>query len=201
MIINLIFLAYLSHAVNYEHHEPPNTRPRCNHGLVASCIAEHTAARAAQLELAASAGARVAILRADRDRLVESDRALAEKIRAKEVTISMIEREQKENSRAAKPILPGGPSPEEFFFRDPYENTWQELHAAERRARLNTLLESSTDLAAKMRDMQRRLATEISGLDQEIVPHDQALRLHAGNAEAHFSMCSRGCKEQFCSTD
>jgi hypothetical protein len=202
MILVLLFSTIAS-AEPREMGERPGTRPLCHRAEMNACIENHRAAARNELAAIAAIDGKILLLSRDREVLQRESRALESEARKAEVTAQMSERESADTmvSSLGEPIFSAGPRAEEIFFLKGEANSWQERHSPERRARLNTLAESSRKKSAQFSPLRQNLAMEIGALDalnaSLLGERDQ----RGQQVKTHADMCDRSCKIEFCRDD
>lgn len=202
MIFVLLFSLY-AHAFMRDPGSEPGRHLLCKRAEMNSCIENHRAARQSVLSAIAAIDDKLQIVLRDRNAIGREAQALESEMRKVNVTTDMSEREMREAviSSPAGPIFPGGPRAEEIFFLRGEPNSWQELHSAERRARLNTLADLSRKKSAQFAPLRQNLAMEIGALDRLNASLLQERTQHGQQVNIHADMCERGCKMEFCRED
>jgi hypothetical protein len=172
----------------------------CRRAEMNACIENHKSAGRAELDAIAGIDGKLQLLARDGEALSRSALSLNEEARSATVSGEMAKREigSASDSPPAGGIFPDGPSAEEIFFLRGPSNSWGELHPGERRARLNTLAESSEGRVAELKQLQRNLAMEIDALASSQTNLQQERAQRAQQVNVHVGMCEYDCKMRFC---
>lgn len=199
-MIFLLLFSLSAHAFVRESGSEPAPRPLCRRAEMNSCIESHRAAGQSEISAMASIDDKINILARDRGAIRRESQALESEMRKAQVTAEMAERETREpvDLSSGDPIFSGGPRAEEIFFLKGEPNSWEERHSAERRARLNTLANSSRKSGAALAPIRQNLAMEIEALDALDASLLQERARSVQRVNVHADMCERGCKIAFC---
>jgi hypothetical protein len=199
-MLALLFLSLIAQAAFRDPGDMPGPRSLCRRAEMNACIQDHTNARNVQLGAIAEIDDKLRMLASDNETIQRSLRAIESEARSARVTSEMSEREQAamEKTPDAPPIFAGGPALDDIFFLRGQPNSWAELHAEKRRARLNTLSLSSLGKIAELEPLQRNLTMEIQALAASTASLSAERSQRAQQVNVHAGMCAEGCKMQFC---
>lgn len=199
-MLTILIFSLLAQAAIREHGADPGPKKPCRRAEMNSCIEGHRARMNEELANISSVDDKLRLIAADQESFRHERVSLENESRAARVTAEMAEKEisDGENLSSETPVFPAGPAPGEIFFLKGEPNSWEELHSAERKDRLNTLANSSRSRIAQIDPLHRNLAMEIAALaeagaslNRERIQHGQQVNVHAG-------MCESGCQQQFC---
>lgn len=200
MLISFLLLQALAHAMPGD--GARDFRPRCNFAVVNACINEHRNAQQGELGRAASFDGQTASLQKELTLIASRSQIFHEEWRSLNVTKNMAEAEigadLRREKRRGENIFPQGPAPEDIFLLGNASGGWGEQFGAERRDRLKALVGQVSPRMEILGPVQRKLAMEISGLEEQIRVAQNAKEQALKEADSHGYMCQSGCEMQIC---
>lgn len=202
-MITILLFSLIAQAALREHDGDPGPKKGCRQAEMNSCIESHRALMNQELANIAAIDDKLRLIANDQSSLLHERTSLENEARAAVVSGQMAEREIRGDAdiSPSSSIFPAGPAPEEIFFLRGEPNSWEELHSAERKARLNTLAKKSQLRANEIEPLRRNLAMEIDALAEVGASLQRDRFQHGQQVNSHANMSNYDCRAQYCTHD